>query len=65
MKRLLTLTQACEYIGIKKATMYGYINRGKLKAFKLDGSRTWKFDLQDLDHWIENQKNHQTAMNQH
>lgn len=56
LKRLYRLREACEYLGIGRATMYNYLNAGTLKAFKPDGSRVWRFDKHELDAWIETQK---------
>ena len=54
--RILTFTEACTYLGVKKATLYNWIGADKIPAFKVDGSRVWKFDRADLDAWIEKQK---------
>jgi excisionase family DNA binding protein len=54
--RILGLVEACKYIGVKKATMYNLIYNKKIPAFKMQGSRVWKFDRQDLNTWISNQK---------
>ena len=54
--RILTFTEGCAYLGVKKATLYNWISAGKIPAFKVEGSRVWKFDRADLDAWIEKQK---------
>lgn len=55
-RRIIGLTEACEYIGVGKGTMYSYIEKGLIPAFKTQGSRVWRFDKQDLERWIEEQK---------
>jgi excisionase family DNA binding protein len=56
LQRVISLTEACNYIGVKKATMYSMVYEKKIPAFKMDGSRVWKFDRVDLDKWIQEQK---------
>lgn len=56
LMRILTFKEACEYLGMKKATLYGYVQSGVIPAFKSEGSRVWKFDVHDLNAWIDNQK---------
>lgn len=55
-KRILSFNEACNYIGVGKATLYSWLASEKIPAFKVKGSRVWKFDRQDLDRWIEQQK---------
>lgn len=55
-KKVLSLEEACEHVGIKKPTMYKYLKEGSIPAFKYPGSRVWKFDLEKLDQWIEEQQ---------
>jgi excisionase family DNA binding protein len=58
-QRLINLGQACKYLQISKPTMYNYLKQNKIKAFKPNGGRLWKFDLKDLEQWIDKQKNEQ------
>jgi len=54
--KVMSLTEACEYLGVAKVTMYKYLSEGAIKGFKFPTSRVWKFDRDDLDRWIEVQK---------
>lgn len=54
--RLLTFTEACQYLGMKKATLYNLVYSKGIPAFKREGSRVWKFDRLDLEAWIQKQK---------
>lgn len=52
--RLLTIKEACDYLRISRATLYRFINQGKLKPVKI-GKRTL-IDKADLDRLIEESK---------
>lgn len=54
--RIITFPAACKYLGVKRATLYNWVSDGKIPAFKVEGSRVWKFDKHDLDVWISQQK---------
>jgi excisionase family DNA binding protein len=54
--RLLGLTDTARYLGISKPTLYKLVGQKEIPAFKHTGSRVWKFDKQELDAWIEKQK---------
>jgi excisionase family DNA binding protein len=56
--RLLGLIDTARYLGISKQTLYKLAGK-EIPAFKPTGSRVWKFDKQDLDAWIEKQKQQQ------
>lgn len=53
--RLLGLIDTARYLGISKQTLYKLVGK-EIPAFKPAGSRVWKFDIKDLDTWIEKQK---------
>jgi excisionase family DNA binding protein len=55
-KRILSLTEACDFIGVKAPTMYNYLKNGTVPAFKMEGSRVWKFDRLKLEEWLEQQQ---------
>jgi excisionase family DNA binding protein len=54
--RLMGLIDTARYLGISKQTLYKLVAAEQIPAFKTAGSRVWKFDKQDLDAWIEKQK---------
>lgn len=55
-KKILSLDEACSYLGIAKGTMYKYLGDGSIKGFKYKGSRVWKFDIEYLDQWLRQQQ---------
>ena len=51
MRKLLTMDEASEYLGISKLTLYGWVSARKLGFVKV--GRLVKFRQQDLEKWIE------------
>lgn len=53
--RLLSYPQACEYLGgISEGTLRALVRDNELKPLRLRGAV--RFDVRDLDTWIETQK---------
>jgi len=52
-REVMDLRQASQYLGVSPDTLYKYLSRGKIPAFKL-GNR-WRFKKSTLDHWMERQ----------
>jgi len=53
--KVMSLAEACAYVGIFKPTMYKYLKEQTVPAFKYPGSRVWKFDRDELEKWISSQ----------
>ncbi len=51
-KRLLSIKEASEYLGIKVNTLYSWVSQKKIDYVKM-GSLT-KFDIRVIDKYIEN-----------
>ena len=54
-QRLLAIAETAKYLGLSKETIYKFAGK-QIPAFKPAGSRVWRFDIKDLDEWIEKQK---------
>jgi len=54
-KRLLDIDEASEYLGITKNTLYGMTSQRRIPFVKI-GGKMLRFDVQDLDRWIEKKK---------
>lgn len=54
VKRLIGIKEASEYLGIQKSTLYAWTNQRRIDHIKV--GRLLKFDLQDLDYWIDQHK---------
>ena len=51
---ILTLQELAEYLKLNEKTAYRLAGEGKLPGFKIGGS--WRFKREDLEAWIEKQK---------
>ena len=51
MRKLLTMDEASEYLGISKLTLYGWVSERKLGFIKV--GRLVKFKQEHLDRWID------------
>ncbi len=51
-KRLLTVKEASEYLGIKVNTLYSWVSQKKIDYVKM--GRLTKFDIRVIDKYIEN-----------
>ncbi len=51
-KRLLTVKEASEYLGISVNTLYSWVSQKKIDYVKM--GRLTKFDLRVIDKYIEN-----------
>ena len=51
-KRLLTVNEASEYLGIKVNTLYSWVSQKKIDYVKM--GRLTKFDIRLIDKYIEN-----------
>ena len=49
-KRLLTVRELAEYIGISKDTIYSHVSQRRIPFVKI--GRLLKFDLKAIDEWI-------------
>ena len=48
---LLTTEEACNYLKISKYTLYEYVKRKEIPAFKF--GRRWKFSKSTLEKWVD------------
>jgi excisionase family DNA binding protein len=53
LREVMNIQQASEYLGVSPDTLYKYLSRGSIPAFKL-GNR-WRFKRSTLDRWMEKQ----------
>ncbi|OOF11735.1 MULTISPECIES: methylation-associated defense system helix-turn-helix domain-containing protein MAD1 [Salinivibrio] len=52
--QILTLKEVATYLKLAEKTAYRLASEGKLPGFKVGGS--WRFKREDLEAWIEKQK---------
>ena len=60
LREVMDIRQASQYLGVSPDTLYKYLSRGKIPAFKL-GNR-WRFKKSMLDRWMERQSQAGDAM---
>lgn len=60
LREVMDIRQASRYLSISPDTLYKYLSRGKIPAFKL-GNR-WRFKKSMLDRWMERQSQAGDAM---
>ena len=50
----MTVRDVAGFLAVDEKTIYRLAQQGKLPGFKVAG--TWRFQLQDIQGWIESQK---------
>ena len=55
-RKFLSLTEAAEYLGLQKSTMYSYCHKRVLNFYKIHNRLTY-FLKEDLDNFILNEQN--------
>lgn len=53
-EKALTVKDVASYLNVDEKTIYRLVSRGSIPGFKVSGS--WRFQLQDIQGWIEKQK---------
>jgi excisionase family DNA binding protein len=51
MPEVLSFEEACQFLKLSKPTLYNYVRRGDVPAFKM--GRVWKFHRESLDDWLK------------
>lgn len=49
----MTIEDLAGYLKVKKRTIYEWLKKGKIPAFKAIGQ--WRFKKEKIDAWLENQ----------
>jgi len=52
---IFTVKEVASYLKLAEKTAYRLASEGKLPGFKVGGS--WRFRKQDIDSWINDQRN--------
>lgn len=55
-ERLLSVDEVAEFLGVKRDTIYKWINRHGLPARK--AGRLWKFKRDEVEEWFDRQPRH-------
>lgn len=49
--RWLSLNEICNFLGVSNDTVYKWIHKGGLPAYRV--GRLWKFKRKDVDEWVK------------
>jgi excisionase family DNA binding protein len=49
--RWLSLKEICDYLGVSNDTVYKWIDKRGLPAYRV--GRLWKFKREDVDEWVK------------
>ena len=49
--RWLSITEICKYLGVSNDTVYKWIDKHGMPAFRM--GRLWKFKKEQVDAWVE------------
>lgn len=52
---IMTIKELAAYLKLNEKTAYRLVSEGKIPGFKVGGS--WRFKREDIEHWIEENKN--------
>lgn len=55
-KEVLSVPDACTFLGVHRNTLYKLIREGEIPAFRLITGGRWKFRKQDLERWLEDRQ---------
>jgi len=55
LDELLTLEELSKYLKLSKPTLYKMVEKGKIPALKI--ANQWRFKKEDINIWIEKQRN--------
>ncbi len=51
--QIISVPEACAFLGVHRNTLYKLIVDGDLPAFRLTAGGRWKFRKNDLEEWLE------------
>ena len=53
--RYLSVAEICTYLGIKRDTVYKWIDKKELPAHR--AGKFWKFKISEVDEWVKSTSN--------
>jgi len=53
---IISVPQACKFLGVHRNTLYKLIGEGEIPAFRLTTGGRWKFKKSELEEWLENRQ---------
>jgi len=49
--RLIKVDELAEYLGVKKQTIYNWLNKKRISGIKI--GKVWRFDKKYIDEWLK------------
>jgi excisionase family DNA binding protein len=53
---IISLPEACKFLGVHRNTLYKLIEAGEIPAFRLIKGGRWKFRKKELEQWLEDKQ---------
>jgi len=53
---LITIKQLSEKLSVSVSTIYDWVSQGRVPYYKMAGGRLVRFNLQEIDSWLEEQR---------
>jgi excisionase family DNA binding protein len=53
--RYLSVSEICTYLGIKRDTVYKWIDKKEFPAHRV--GKFWKFKISEVDQWVKSNSN--------
>ena len=53
---IISLPEACKFLGVHRNTLYKLIEAGEIPAFRLMKGGRWKFRKKELEQWLEDKQ---------
>jgi excisionase family DNA binding protein len=53
---VISISQACQFLGVHRNTLYRLIHEEALPAFRMTRGGRWRFRKEDLRDWLEDKQ---------
>lgn len=53
---LISLQEACKFLGVHRNTLYKLIQEGEVPAFRMVTGGRWKFRKKELEQWLDDKQ---------
>lgn len=63
MGTLMTVVDLANYLNLSKSTVYLWVKKGLIPAIKIEGTKTLRFDKDDINRTLKNQPTSKTNSN--
>jgi excisionase family DNA binding protein len=53
---IISLPEACDFLGVHRNTLYKLIQAGEVPAFRMIKGGRWRFRKSELEQWLEDRQ---------